>query len=127
MAVPVFLLATVATFALQAVSGLTPSTVMLGDAATPERSPGQRGVGPGPAGRRAVPRLARALLRGDLGTSWLNGVSVSEQIGQRLEVSLSVAGLALVIAMAPAPCSACWPPCTAGSWFDRGGHGASRR
>ncbi|GAA3547142.1 ABC transporter permease [Amycolatopsis ultiminotia] len=96
--VPVFFVATFVTFALRAVSGLSPARLQLGESATPEAI-------------RAVesqwgldrPFLAQywswlsGVLHGDLGTSWVNGADVSTLIGLGLGVSLSVAITALVI------------------------------
>jgi peptide/nickel transport system permease protein len=96
--VPVFVVATFATFSLRAISGLSPARLQLGEEATPE----------------AVHRIEHAwgldrpflaqywtwftgLLHGRLGTSWSNGAEVSQLIGDGLAVSLSVATLALVI------------------------------
>ncbi|MDT7706703.1 MAG: peptide/nickel transport system permease protein [Pseudonocardiales bacterium] len=118
--VPVFLLATAVTFVLGAVSGLSPAGRLLGDAATPAdvaRVNAELGLDR-PLVVQYVDWLGR-VLHGDLGTSWLNGVSVSEQIGQRLEVSLSVAGLALVIGVVAGAALGILAAVFAGSWFDR--------
>lgn len=96
--VPVFLFGTFITFLLGALSGLSPAYVKLGEAATPAavaRLNRQWGLD--------QPFLIRywdwftALLHGDLGKSWVDGVPVSELIGQRIGISLSVAGVALLI------------------------------
>lgn len=96
--VPVFLVGTFVTFALQDVSGLSPAHLQLGESATPEavaELEHQWGLD--------RPFLVQYLdwitgiLHGDLGTSWYNGVAVAQGIGDRAAVSLSVAGLALVI------------------------------
>ncbi len=96
--VPVFLFATFITFLLGAITGLSPAYVQLGDAATPQavaRLNHQWGLD--------EPFLVRywnwfhALLQADLGKSWINGVPVSELIAQRMTVSLSAAGVALLI------------------------------
>ena len=96
--VPVFLLASFVTYLLGFMSGLSPAHLQLGEAATPS----------------AVARLEHewgfdrpfivqylswfvALLKGDFGVSWYNGRSVSELLAARGMVSLSVAGLALVM------------------------------
>lgn len=98
--VPVFLFATFITFLLGALTGLSPAYVQLGDAATPE----------------AVAQLNQQwgldqpffvqywtwftdLLRGDLGRSWVNEVPVAQLIGQRLVITLSVAGVALLLSI----------------------------
>jgi peptide/nickel transport system permease protein len=96
--VPVFLFATFVTFLLGALTGLSPAYVKLGEAATPSaiaRLNHQWGLD--------QPFLVRywdwivGVLHGDLGTSWTNGISVTELIVQRLGISLSVAAVALVI------------------------------
>nr|WP_269809795.1 ABC transporter permease [Kineosporia rhizophila] len=96
--VPVFLVATFVTFALRAISGLSPARLSLGEQATPEaiaRIEAQWGLD--------QPFLSQYwtwltdMLRGDLGNSWSNGASVAEVIGLGLGISLSVAALALTI------------------------------
>jgi peptide/nickel transport system permease protein len=119
--VPVFLLATLVTFLLGTVSGLSPAGLMLGDAATPEdvaRVNAQFGLD-----QPVVAQYASwfaGLLRGDFGTSWFNGLPVSELIFQRLGVSLSVAGLALVIGVALGVSLGVLAAARRGSWIDRG-------
>ncbi|WP_033288943.1 ABC transporter permease [Amycolatopsis jejuensis] len=96
--VPVFFVATFVTFALRAVSGLSPARLQLGEQATPEAIhalESQWGLD--------RPFLAQywtwltGVLRGDLGTSWVNGADVSTLIGLGLGVSLSIAVTALVV------------------------------
>jgi peptide/nickel transport system permease protein len=96
--VPVFLVATFVTFALRAVSGLSPARIQLGEEATPDaihRIEHEWGLD--------QPFLAQywtwftGVLHGRLGASWANGAEVSQLIGDGLAVSLSVATLALVI------------------------------
>jgi peptide/nickel transport system permease protein len=96
--VPVFLVATFVTFALRAISGLSPARMQLGEQATPEaiaRIESEWGLN--------RPFLAQYwtwltdMLHGNLGSSWSSGASVSELIGMGLGISLSVAALALVI------------------------------
>lgn len=96
--VPVFLVATFVTFALRALSGLSPANLQLGESATPE----------------AIAQIERQwgldrpfltqyfdwfgdLLAGDLGTSWYNGADISRLLIEGATISLSVAGLALLI------------------------------
>ncbi len=76
--VPVFLVATFVTFALRAISGLSPARLSLGEQATPEaiaRIEAQWGLD--------QPFLSQYwtwltdMLRGDLGNSWSNGASVA--------------------------------------------------
>lgn len=94
----VFLFATFLTFALQGMSGLSPAHLQLGESATPEaiaKLEEQWGLD--------RPFLVQYLdwlggvVRGDLGTSWYNGAGISELLASRAAISLSVAGLALVI------------------------------
>ncbi|GAA3640422.1 ABC transporter permease [Kineosporia mesophila] len=96
--VPVFLVATFVTFALRAISGLSPARMQLGEQATPEaiaRIEAEWGLD--------RPFLAQYgtwltdMLHGNLGNSWSNGVGVADLIGMGLGVSLSVAALALTI------------------------------
>ncbi|SDE53686.1 ABC transporter permease [Pseudonocardia oroxyli] len=118
--VPVFLLATLVTFLLGAFSGLSPAGQLLGDAATPAdvaRVNAELGLDR-PVLVQYVDWLGH-VVRGDLGTSWLNGVSVTEQIGQRLEVSLSVAGFALVIGVVVGTALGVLAAVRQGSWTDR--------
>jgi peptide/nickel transport system permease protein len=96
--VPVFVLGSFLTFLLGAVSGLNPAALQLGQGITP-------------AGVHALDKqwgLDRPffvqyfswfgnLLRGNLGTSWANGNSISSLLGGRIIISLSAAGLALLI------------------------------
>jgi peptide/nickel transport system permease protein len=94
---PVFLIATAITFFLGSVSGLSPAGVLLGDSATPEdilRVNHEFGLDR-PVYVQYFDWLG-GILTGDLGTSWYNHFSVSKLIEQRLGVSLSLAGLALI-------------------------------
>lgn len=96
--VPVFIIATFATFSLQAVSGLSPAYLQAGDNATPElvaQIEGQWGLD--------RPFLVQyvdwftSLLTGDFGSSWYNGFEISELLWGRAWISLSIAGFALII------------------------------
>lgn len=96
--VPVFLLATFVTFALRAISGLSPAQIQLGEQATPEavhRIEATWGLN--------RPFLAQYwtwfgdVLHGNLGRSWSNGVNVSQLIGDGLTVSLSIVAVSLLI------------------------------
>jgi peptide/nickel transport system permease protein len=118
--VPVFLFATLVTYLLGAVSGLSPAGRLLGDAATPgdvARVNAELGLDR-PVLVQYADWLSR-IVRGDLGTSWLNGVGVSEQIGQRLEVSLSVAGFALLIGLVAGTALGILAATHQGRWIDR--------
>lgn len=98
--VTVLLLASFATFALGAISGSSPGAVALGSDATPEAIAAfDANVGyDRPMLERYVDWLGSALT-GDLGTSWFTGISVTDSLADRLPVSLSLAGLALLIAV----------------------------
>ncbi|MBB5866938.1 peptide/nickel transport system permease protein [Allocatelliglobosispora scoriae] len=96
--VPVFLVATFVTFALRSLSGLSPAQVQLGESATPEsiaRIEHEWGLD--------RPFLTQygdwfgKVLAGDLGTSWYNGADISRLLAEGAVISLSVAGLALLI------------------------------
>ncbi|KJE23445.1 ABC-type dipeptide/oligopeptide/nickel transport system, permease component [Frankia torreyi] len=96
--VPVFLVATFLTFALRALSGLSPASIQLGESATPDavaRIEHQWGLD--------RPFLAQYwswftdILHGQLGASWSNGTNIAELISNGLAISLSVVTLALII------------------------------
>ncbi|GIE31849.1 ABC transporter permease [Actinoplanes italicus] len=96
--VPVFGVATFVTFALRALSGLSPAHLQLGESATPEtiaQIEHEWGLD--------RPFLTQYfdwfgdLLDGDLGVSWFNGADISRLLLEGAVISLSVAGLALVI------------------------------
>jgi len=119
--VPVFVLATLVTFLLGAASGLSPAGLMLGDAATTEdvaRVNAQFGLDQ-PVVVQYLDWFA-GLLRGDLGTSWFNGLPVAELIAQRLGISLSVAGLALILGVTGGVALGVLAAANRGGWIDRG-------
>jgi peptide/nickel transport system permease protein len=95
--VPVFLVGTFLTYLLGHASGLSPAHLQLGESATPQavaRIEHEWGLD-----RPFLVQYAdwfRALMHGDLGTSWYNGQPVSRLLAERAAVSLSVAGLGLV-------------------------------
>jgi len=118
--VPVFLLGTFVTYFLGFVSGLSPAHLQLGEAATPS----------------AVARLEHewgfdrpfivqyvswfgSLLKGDLGVSWYNGRSVTELLAARAVISLSVAGLALVMGVVSGVVLGTVAAVLQASWIDR--------
>ena len=119
--VPVFVLATLVTFLLGSVSGLSPAGLMLGDAATPAdvaRVNAQFGLD-----RPLIVQYLdwfAGVVRGDLGVSWFNGLPVTELIGQRLGISLSVAALALVLGVAGGVGLGVLAASHRGGWIDRG-------
>lgn len=118
--VPVFLLGTFVTYFLGYVSGLSPAHLQLGEAATPS----------------AVARLEHewgfdrpfivqyfswfaSLLKGDLGVSWYNGRRVTELLAARAVISLSVAGLALVLGVVSGVVLGTVAAVLQASWIDR--------
>jgi len=118
--VPVFLFATFITFGLGAVSGLSPAGLKLGDSATDAdvaRVNAQFGLDQ-PLAVRYLTWLG-GILRGDLGVSWFNDLPVAPQILQRLEISVSVAGFALVIGIVFGFALGILAATHRGSWIDR--------
>lgn len=99
--VPVFLFSTLITFVLGATSGLNPAAGIAGDGATPEavaRIDAEFGLDK-PVWQQYVDWMS-SMFTGDLGVSWFSRIPVSELIGERLAVSASIAGLALVLGLA---------------------------
>lgn len=99
-AVPVLLLTSVVTFALGALGGQEPAAAMVGEAATEAdvaRMEQTLGLDQ-PVWLRYLTWVGAAV-RGDLGRSWFTGIPVADSIVERLPVSLSVAGLALLLAV----------------------------
>ncbi len=96
--VPVFVLGTLVTFWLGRLSGLSPAALQLGESATPEATAQlEHNWG---LDRPVLVQYADwfvSLLHGDLGRSWDNGQPIAEQLFQRATISLSVAGLGLLI------------------------------
>jgi peptide/nickel transport system permease protein len=94
----VFFFATLITFALQDLSGLSPAHLQLSESATPEQVAAlehEWGLD-----RPWIVQYAdwlTGVLQGDLGNSWYNGASIAGLLASRAVISLSVAGLALVI------------------------------
>ncbi|MEU9129708.1 ABC transporter permease [Kitasatospora sp. NPDC048540] len=97
----VFLLSSLLTFALGAVSDANPAAAALGETATPAdiaRLDHEFGLDrplPAQYGSWLVHALG-----GDLGRSWFTTVPVADSISAALPVDLSIAGLALVLAVA---------------------------
>lgn len=117
---PVFLFSTLITFALGAASGLNPAAGIAGDSATPEmiaRINAELGLDQ-PLFRQYLSWMQQ-LLTGDLGRSWFNQVQVSELIQQRMAVSLSVAGLALLIGVLFGVSLGILAAINQGRWIDR--------
>lgn len=100
IALPVFLFATLITFALGSASGLSPAASLSGDEATPERIAAinaELGLDQ-PVAMQYLTWIG-GVLRGDLGVSWYNGFPVTQLIVERLAVTASIAGLALALAV----------------------------
>lgn len=96
----VFLLATLLTFALGALSDANPAAAVLGENATDAdiaRVEAQFGLDR-PLHEQYLSWLGGALT-GDLGVSWFTGAPVADSIAQALPVDLSIAGLALFLAV----------------------------
>jgi peptide/nickel transport system permease protein len=119
--VPAFLLATFVTFALRALTGLSPARIQLGEDATPEaihRIEHQWGLD-----RPFLVQYSDWLndvLHGRLGASWSNGADISLLIGNGFAISLSVATLALVIGVVAGFGFGTLAAVRQGSWIDRG-------
>ncbi|QYN21385.1 ABC transporter permease [Amycolatopsis sp. DSM 110486] len=118
--VPVFFAATFVTFALRALSGLSPARIQLGEDATPQaiaNIESQWGLD--------RPFLVQywhwftAVLHGDLGTSWVNGADISTLIGLGLGVSLSVAVFGLVVGVVAGFALGTLAALRRGTWADR--------
>jgi len=120
ISIPVFLFATLITFLLGYASGLDPAAGIAGDAATPEviaRIRADFGLDR-PVAIQYLDWMA-GLVRGDFGVSWFNGVPVLQLILQRLPVSLSVAGAALVVGIVMGSLLGIGAAIWRGSAFDR--------
>jgi peptide/nickel transport system permease protein len=117
---PVFLFSTLITFALGAASGLNPAAGIAGDSATAEMIE-QINIELGLNKPLLEQYLAwmQGILTGDLGNSWFNQVQVSELIQQRLAVSMSVAGLALLIGVLVGVSLGIVAALNQGRWIDR--------
>jgi peptide/nickel transport system permease protein len=120
--VPIVFLSTFITFSLGALSNSNPAATILGqDAATPA----------------AVARFDRALglnhplvvqywhwltqaVQGNLGRSYFTQIPVSQSISQRLPVDLSIALLAVILAVAIGGTAGVVAAVRRGGWFDRG-------
>src|SRR5580704_759552 len=119
---PIVLISTFISYSLGALSNSDPAATILGqDAATPA----------------AVARLNRALglnhplivqywnwlsqaVRGNLGRSYFSQIPVAQSIGQRLPVDLSIAVLAIILAVVIGGGAGTLAAVYRGSWFDRG-------
>ncbi|CAM3272232.1 ABC transporter permease [Nocardioides dubius] len=119
--IPVFLLASLFTFLLGTVSGRSPAVIQLGENATPEAV----------AAMNAEWGLDRpwivqyfdwlgSVLTGDFGISWATNVPVGELLAGRAAISLSIAGVALLIGVLLGSLLGALAAQYHGSWFDRG-------
>jgi peptide/nickel transport system permease protein len=120
--VPIVFLSTFITYSLGALSNSNPAATILGqDAATPA----------------AVARLDRTLgldhplvvqywhwltqaVQGNLGRSWFTQIPVAQSIAQRLPVDLSIASLAVVLAVLIGGTAGVTAAVRRGGWVDRG-------
>jgi peptide/nickel transport system permease protein len=120
--VPIVFLSTFITYSLGALSNSNPAATILGqDAATPA----------------AVARLDRTLgldhplvvqywhwltqaVQGNLGRSWFTQIPVAQSIAQRLPVDLSIATLAVLLAVLIGGTAGVVAAVRRGGWFDRG-------
>ncbi len=120
--IPILVLSSFITYSLGALSDSNPAATILGqDAATPA----------------AVAKMDEALgldkpllvqywdwltqaARGHLGTSWFTGIPVSQSIAQRLPVDLSIAVLAVILAILIGGTAGTVAAIRRGGWFDRG-------
>jgi peptide/nickel transport system permease protein len=118
--VPVFFVATFVTFALRAMSGLSPARIQLGEDASPEAIHNIESMW-----GLDRPFLVQywdwftGVLHGRLGTSWVNGADISTLIGLGLGVSLSVAVFALVVGMVLGFGLGTVAALRSGTWVDR--------
>jgi peptide/nickel transport system permease protein len=121
ISVPVFLFATLITFLLRALSGITPLAFVAGEDATPEliaRIEQKWGL--------KEPILVQylhwlsAIFHGDLGVSWKDSQSVSEMLWQKAPVSLSITFFALIIAVVLGTVLGLSAALNRGTWIDRG-------
>ncbi len=119
--VTVFLLSSVLTFGLGALSKANPAAAVLGETATPAdivRMSHRFGLD-----RPLVTQYADWLghaLTGDLGRSWFTSVPVSDSIRQALPVDLSVAGLAMLLAVLAGGAAGIAAALSDGGRIDRG-------
>jgi peptide/nickel transport system permease protein len=119
--VPVFFVATFATFLLRALSGLNPARIQLGQDATPleiNRIEASYGLDRGFFAQYWS--WLSGVLHGNLGRSWSNGYPVSTLIRDGLTVSLTVATLALIIGVTAGFALGALAAVKRTTWIDRG-------
>lgn len=118
--VTVLLLASVITFGLGAMSDSNPAAAALGETATPEdiaRLDHEFGLDR-PLVVQYLSWVGNAV-QGDLGRSWFTTIPVSDSIRQALPVDLSIAALALVLAIIIGGGAGIGAALSNGGWFDR--------
>jgi peptide/nickel transport system permease protein len=96
--IPVFLLGSLFTYALGALSGLTPAYLQLGEGATPSAVKAldqQWGLNRG-FWAQYFSWLGH-VLTGNFGTSWVNNFPVTQLLANRAIISISAAGVALLL------------------------------
>jgi peptide/nickel transport system permease protein len=96
--IPVFLLGSLFTYMLGAISGLTPAYLQLGEGATPasiKALDNQWGL-ERPFFVQYFSWLGH-VLTGDFGNSWVNGFPVTQLLAGRAVISVSAAGVALLL------------------------------
>lgn len=119
--VTVLFLASVITFGLGALSDSNPAAAALGETATPEdiaRLDHEFGLDR-PLVVQYLSWVGHAL-QGDLGRSWFTTIPVTDSIRQALPVDLSIAALALVLALLIGGGAGIGAALSNGGWFDRG-------
>jgi peptide/nickel transport system permease protein len=119
--VPVFFVATFATFLLRALSGLNPARIQLGQDATPleiNRIEASYGLDRGFFAQYWS--WLSGVLHGNLGRSWSNGYPVSTLIKDGLTISLTVAALALIIGVTSGFALGTLAAVKRTTWIDRG-------
>src|SRR6202035_2810408 len=96
--IPVFLLGSLFTYALGAISGLTPAYLQLGEGATPSaiRALDQQWGLNRPFFVQYFSWLGH-VLTGNFGNSWINNFPVTQLLGNRAIISVSAAGVALIL------------------------------
>lgn len=119
--VPVFLLGSLFTFLLGVLSGRSPAIIQLGENATPEAVEAMNrewGLDR-PWLVQYVDWLGDVLV-GEFGVSWANNTAVSELLAGRAAISLSIAGVALLLGVVVGSALGALAARFHGTWFDRG-------
>ena len=119
--VPVFFVATFATFLLRALSGLNPARIQLGQNATPlEINRLEASYGLNRPFFTQYWSWLTGVLHGNLGRSWSNGYPVATLIRDGLTVSLTVATLALILGVSFGLALGALAAVKRTTWIDRG-------